>query len=231
MHAGFAGDRRISELNLVNHTRMKLGIYGYDSVHLPDYLVNKKVATGTDVIAIGKAGVDATTIVNNIDAGTNSFRVIKNPATEGNLFLLISDQQNADLFKAKNHTGAIIHTHHKLAHDYKYINTKVRQFEELTFFVGNTGRKVEKGASIFSLYSVVNREKKKELVSGVDDMQISYGIGTRGVGKYLPAREVTAALLWDMVTVVAVDLKMRGPGTKVHRLYINLREYVRPKNK
>jgi Tfp pilus assembly protein PilW len=232
MHAGFTGCRKISELDLTNHTNISFefanSIYGYASNNLPRYLSNK-VASGTDVIVIKKATADITAITATSKKENTSIKVLQNPATEANQFLLISDCKNADLFIAENWTGNTITMRNKLNHDYQINNTQVSRFEEITFFISKTKRTTAKNEPIYSLYFSVNQNKKQELISEIISMKIVYGIDAQNQGKvteYLAATEITNKNLWDRVLSVVITLKPQN-GLKLPdqwKIYINLRE-------
>jgi len=225
MQAGFAGCRKISELNLSNHTGMIVGIRGYSSTHLPDYLFDSDIIKGTDIIVIGKASADSTSILDNVKRGITSFLVEKNPTTEGNRFLLISDCKNADLFEAKNWGVKKVFSGVELSNFYTRTNAEVRLFEELIFFISNTDRMDEKKRPIHSLYFSINRHRKQELIADVTDMQVNYGVDSNGSYKYLKARDIIDHKLWDRVSDVVIDLKMHSNLLSKHkRLYIKLRE-------
>jgi len=228
--AGFAGCRRVSELKLHNHTVMNFDeftiIRGYGSANIPDYLSDKAVS-GSDIVVITKASADFTQITSDIDIGSTSFKVIKNPATKTNPFLLISDCENADLLESNDSLGNRISFTNALDHAYAVKSSQVRSFEETSFFIGK--RLDEKRDPVYGLYFSINRRRRQELVSGISNMEIMYGISSNGLGlvtRYLKASEVDKARLWDKVLSVVIDLKVDSRlllGAK-SRVYIRLRE-------
>lgn len=233
MHAGFAGCRKISELDLHNHTFIDFkafnAIRGYASDKaVPSYLFGK-VVFGTDVIVISKADASVTKIIGDVDFGANKIIVEQNPATKGNLLLLIADCQHADLFVAENYRGNTVYVKGNLVNGYAAKNTTVSRFEELTFFVSNTGRLDSKNKPIYALYSSVNRHGKHELVSGVSNMQIYYGMDLGGhgvVSEYWRASQVDSFNLWESVLSVIIELEMQSYMSlaKKRKIYIKLRE-------
>lgn len=232
MHAGFAGCRKIHELDLTNHTSISFeftnSIYGYDSNHLPSYLSNK-VASGTDVIVIKKATADITKITTDAKKGSLSIKVLQNPATEANKILLMSDCENADLFIAKNWSGNTIVMNKKIYHAYQANNTQVSRFEEIAFFISKTKRFTLKNEPIYSLYFSINQNKKQELIPEIIGMKIVYGLAVQNQGKvteYLEASEISNKNLWDRVLSVVITLKPQNELTLLDqwKIYINLRE-------
>ncbi|MBU0744104.1 MAG: PilW family protein, partial [Gammaproteobacteria bacterium] len=101
---------------------------------------------------------------------------------------------------------------------------EVKGFKETAFFISDTRRVDKKNQPIYGLYSSINRGKKQELVSGVSEMQILYGVDIDGQGrvnKYLKASEVDD---WDRVLIVMIGLKFQGLRlTKQKNIYIRLR--------
>ena len=74
------------------------------------------------------------------------------------------------------------------------------------FFIGQTSRKTSLGKTINALYEMPIDNDKRELVAGVDDMQIQYGVtDTKGadISAYLPANQVSD---WEMVKSVKIAL-------------------------
>ena len=232
MVAGYAGCRKISELNLTNHTDMVFSslnaICGYDSNSLPNYLVGKVVA-GSDVVVITKANSDITSITADIKQGATSFKVGKNPATQTNRILLISDCKNGDLFTAKNWSSGTVTSKNALNSVYRDNNAQVARFEELAFFISDTGRVTAKKQPIYSLYFLINRGNRRELIPQISKMEIVYGVDPQGQGKvtnYLKAAAITAANLWDKVLSVKITLQPQHQSLalKQWQIYIKLRE-------
>jgi hypothetical protein len=218
MQAGFAGCRKVSELNLSNHVQVKytamgFGIRGYNSFYLPNYLLNKHIVVGTDVIVIGKASSHAVSILKDVKKGAFSLPVAVSSVTKSKHILLISDCKNADLFDTEMAKTF-------LAHDYQQEKTQVRLFEELAFFIGRHSDR--KNHPLPSLYICTNRGYAEELVSDVSDMKIYYGANVNGSYQYLRAPNIVA---WDKVLGVIIDLKMHSNKLVKHRrIYVKLRE-------
>lgn len=80
-------------------------------------------------------------------------------------------------------------------------------FEQFALFVGPTGRKNKLGKTIYALYEKSVSGPKHELVAGVEDMKISYGVvnqlGDRNIADYLAADDVQD---WKKVRAVKIAL-------------------------
>ena len=228
MHAGFAGCRNLTELNLINHTTLDFTVIrGYSSECVPKYL-QRVVAPDTDVIVITKANSDIAEVLADVAVGANRVKVQDHPATSGNQYLLIADCVNAELFVSKNFTGNIVITEDNLHSVYRAGSSQVSRFEELAFFISDTGRMTAANQPIHSLYFSTNRGNKRELISAISDMKIVYGVDIHGQGrvaKYLKAQTVTELKLWSRVLAVVITLQPQHSllTVKPWQVYIKLR--------
>lgn len=219
-HAGFAGCRKLSELNLTNNTDIKFTtsdvIRGY---------------ANPDIIVITKANADITKIVANIEAGATSIRVEENPATEANKVLLISDCKNGELLIADNHKNKTINFKEPLKYSYTAENTLVSRVENIAFFISKAQYHTTKKKPIYSLYLSINNKEKQELIPEISNMQVEYGVDTEGHGKVtqrLDATKITADNLWEKVLSVVITLTPQNQllTLKQWKIYIKLRERI-----
>lgn len=236
--AGYAGCRKLGELQFTNSLgqsgfdfSVANSLRGYDSAHLPSYLVGH-VVPNSDVIIIQKADVDTTNILADVQQNTTSIKVEHNPATEYNTILLISDCCCADLFIAKNWFGNMVRSKQPITHSYKKNTAEISRFEEIAYFIGDTKRLDPAGQHIYGLYEMINGGNARELVEGIKSMQISYGFATRGgggaVSRYYKASEIHDQQLWGQVVSVMITLrqqtKARIAAGLPWNIYIKLRE-------
>jgi len=233
MQAGFAGCRRISELELTNHTNINFTtedvIHGYDSNSAQNlsYLAKQKIISGTDVVVITKANSDITNVTNIAGHGT-SIEVEKNPATEGNRFLLLSDCKNADLFIAESDKSKTIKFKNETRHPYSANKTYLARVERIAFFISKVSYPAPKNKPIYSLYFLINSGEKQELIPEISNMQIIYGVDTQRQGKvteHLKAAEITNRGLWSKVLSVMIILTPQNKflASKQWKIYIKLR--------
>ncbi len=203
------------------------GLKGYNSGNLPDYL-HGKVTPGTDIIVIDKADSGITSLTEDINDSTNIIKVQDNPATKGNPWLFISDCKHSNKFKALSFASKTITTEIELK-NYKKLDTEVAQYTKVAYFIGQTPYKSKIGRAIYALYSITNNGKKEELVDGISNMQIKYGVDTDGdgiVNDYYSANEVTN---WNKVLSVYITLYLdtdKGK-TKQWKTYIALKQRVK----
>lgn len=227
--AGFAGCRKITEVNFVNHTGFDFSlansIHGYASEHLPDYLEGK-VVPQTDVIVIQTAAYDLTRVIAPVNKNTATVKVKQNPAQKNSLTLLIADCVNAELFTAKNYIGDSVVATSKFINAYDPGVTEVGRYEEVAYFIGDSGRLDAKGKPVYSLYVISNQGNRQELIANVISMQIKYGVAPNTiVSKYYTTSEMQSLHLWEKVRSVDICLQFAFKnGSKSMHFYIPLYE-------
>lgn len=196
IHAGFAGCRNISELKIHNHTNLH-----FDFMHpIKSYAVNH-----SDVLVITKANTAITDISKDFEKNTNSIKVTKNPATEGNTLLLLSDCQNADLFSISDYNNKkIINLINIIENSYSINSAVIGRFEEMTFFIAKTRRLNAKNMPIYSLFLSINHKDKEELIPEITNMQINYEINN--TAQDLTTEQINNLNLWSQITAIKITL-------------------------
>jgi type IV pilus assembly protein PilW len=206
------------------------GYLGYDSYNLPNFLRNKNILNNTDVIVIQKADSNITHLTKNVSPPTNKISVENNPASINNLWLSISDCTTNNIFQADNYVGKTINSNAPIRHIYKKSDTEVASFTEIAYFVSEASYKDEDGKPVYSLYSLTNGSKnpganKQELIAGVKNMKITYGLDTDNDGtvdSYYSADQIST---WDKVRSIAITLQLEERREhKQWQIYIALRE-------
>lgn len=241
--AGYAGCGKLVNLDVKNNTNFSFiadnNIRGFSSNNLPSQLQKYQIVANSDVVVIQKADEGASRVTDNeIKVGATEFHALENPATIYNNFLLLSDCRKADLFTAQNIGGKAIQTQTPIAHAYQEGAAQVGRFTEIAYFISssNSENKIQ-GASKTGLYYAVNYGDKEELLDGVKNMQIRYGVVNKesgNVDNYLDADAVSAGNLWQKVTSVILTItpdaassgSVSSGSTKVQTwdIYIKLRE-------
>jgi type IV pilus assembly protein PilW len=210
-------------------TNIKDGIRGYDVNHLPFYLRDKSIVTGSDTLVIKKADANITSLTQNVATKSSSIKVKNNPATQSNAWLLISDCEHADLVAAKNFTGNTISLTTTVSHAYKMADAEVAQFNEISYFISPTSNVDANGKTIYALYKIINGSMnasahKMELVDGIVNMQIQYGVDISGNG--IPDAYYFSSQIkdWSKVKSVRIVLYMPYEGQiKQIPVYVALR--------
>jgi type IV pilus assembly protein PilW len=138
--------------------------------------------------------------------------------------LIVSDCSNVDIFRATNVSKdpndkgiTIAHamngnTDNKLSKAYTK-GADVMSYRETTFFVG-ASHAADCTDPCRGLWRRLGGEDPQEILQGVQDMQIHYGIdtsGTRALDHYMTAEEVTDEDAWGSVVAVRIDLLLVSP--------------------
>ncbi|MFA6409559.1 MAG: PilW family protein [Gammaproteobacteria bacterium] len=221
--AGYAGCARLQDLQKAKHyTEHASALFnftaenslrGFTSQYPPAYLQDK-IIPGNDILVVQSAASSVTRTYDSVVG--SSFLVAANPATPSNKVLLLSTCQNAELFTSKETGGQVItlQNDEKLRYNYAVKEQpEVGSFTEIAYFIGDSGSFDVKGAPLYSLYEVINRGNKEEVLGGVNSMQIRYGIDLKGRGvidNYLTAAEVDNLKAWIRVKSVKITLQLRS---------------------
>ena len=181
-----------------------------------------KALEGTDVITLRRASGVGTRLVGNMETDNANIQIEDNKAglIAGDT-LLLSDCVSADIFRATNVSSGgnkttVAHannmnTNNKLSKAYGR-EAELMAFEAVTYFVRDTGRKTSLGEPIRALWvqrNFANRNDASaaamELVEGIENMQIEYGM--EGENVMVAADAVTD---WSKVTRVRFSLLLQS---------------------
>ncbi|WP_373093083.1 PilW family protein, partial [Zhongshania sp.] len=190
---------------------------------------------GTDLVHLQRASDEFLTITGNLAPDNANIKVENNKikVMQGD-FIMVSDCFSGDTFRVTNspkqadegvatftHAIGTSNTANRLSKIYTG-EAEVFGFEIIDFFIGDTGRKSSAGNPINALYmrqrglgsgGVVSAPI--ELVEGIENMQLSYGVDTnndRGVDVYQTAAEVAS---WATVLSVRIELTFYGSTDNV----------------
>ncbi|MCK4609213.1 MAG: PilW family protein [Gammaproteobacteria bacterium] len=202
-------------------------IMGFSSNNVPGYLQGK-VAAGTDVIIIQAAAAGITHLTEDINNPTDTIKVANNPASKTNPLLLISDCSHYNKITSASYGGKTIKLEGASINNYQIADTEVAIYAETAYFIAETADKNDHGKAIYALYEEVNQGEQDELIDGVRNMQIIYGVDTNGddrVNSYLRAAEIKD---WSKVLSVAITLYFQTDNDKLKpwQIYIALQEKV-----
>lgn len=182
-------------------------------------------APGTDVIVLRKAASNSMRLVKNMKSDNANIQIAKNSAGfKAGDILVISDCVSSDVFRAGNvsaSSGEVTITHpesvnssSKLSKVYG-VDAEILAFQNVGYFVKDTGRKSPGGQSIRALYQVAGTEVPVELTEGVHDLQIEYGLRSGSdsvVSKYVSG---SSGIDWGKVVSVRFSLLMQSADNTV----------------
>lgn len=183
---------------------------------------NVSAAENTDIIQVRKASNSGARVVEKGNGASAEIKVSKNAGfTQGDT-LLISDCLNADIFNVTNVVNNNNSSFVTLAHANNQnidnrlsklygSDAEVMVFERVTYFVGENGRVSSNGRALRSLFKRVQTSGTNtaslEVVDGIEDMQITYGVDTTGnrqVNEYRTAKNITGNN-WSRVVSVNIQ--------------------------
>jgi type IV pilus assembly protein PilW len=178
---------------------------------------------GTDVLVVRKASSLGSHLNANMTSATSDILLSDANAAqlEVNDYAIIADCTDADIFKVSAvGAGAPVSISHTLSLRKAYTtDAEIMAFESTYYYIRDTERHTKNGLPIYSLYMKTRSagsggySAPVELVEGVQNMKIRFGIDTTGfgeVGKYVKATDMTTS---DWGNIVSVELNLLVAGT------------------
>ena len=184
---------------------------------------------GSDTISLKRGSKKYLTITGNLSPNNANIQVEDNTAGfVKDDFVMVTDCSSGDVFRITNTPkmagqGQTTVTHSNASNSDNRLSkiysgeAEIFGFETIDFYIGDTGRKSSAGNPINALFS---RQRTLgsggvtgapvELVEGVEDMQLSYGVDTgsdRAVDVYRAAVDVVD---WSKVLSVRIELLLYG---------------------
>jgi type IV pilus assembly protein PilW len=215
----------------------KTPIAGENDVSALTTIGGKTLVPGSDTITLrgsGMVGVsyigDDQPLAEDIPLTSANYTIV-----EGNL-VMIGDCQAINIVRAtKDTTSSLVK--HALTSDGSAFNTSdslTKQFGSdaivakpfiNTFFVADSGRTNHEGDSVMSLYVLTMYDDVYELVEGVSDLQVTYGVDTNpgsddgalSSNRYMNAKQVSDANMWDSVVSARVSLLVDSVDAAVNK--------------
>ena len=207
-----------SDLEKINAIR------GYDAgsgswlPSLPTQLTSLPM-NNTDVFYVRFSSPLATPLVNEMLSKNDTIRVDDRMTIADNDYLVINDCDSVDLFRASSGSSNTLINHAagqntsaELSQAYT-TTAHVAKFESYAYYIAQTGRNNLNGDPIPALFRMDIAGNAVELVEGVENMQITYGLDTDNDGSV--DRLSTANVIstdpadnnsWDKVKTVNISL-------------------------
>jgi type IV pilus assembly protein PilW len=175
---------------------------------------------GTDIITIRHGGECGADLTGNMEVMNANIQITggSDCGFEQNDYLLITDCQTADLFRASSvsASGNITIAHASNVNTTNFLSkaygsgSTILKFVQATYFVGT---KPADGNA--SLYRIKNFDKDEtpqveELIENIEDMQLEYGVDTGSDGIVDSYRSASAVTNWDRVLSVRLNLLVRS---------------------
>lgn len=199
-------------------------LVGHDNVAASnDY----NAVAGTDFVVIQRAAPSPAQLSGNLDPNNANIQIVSNPAGLGaGDFVFLTDCVDADLFEATsvsaNPSGDITIAHGSNVNDNPKLSkiygsdAELLGFQSIAYFVRDSGRDTPGGEDINSLYIKARNlgggtaPIARELVEGVEDMQLTYGEDTDGDNSVDVYRTAANVGDWSAVLSVRIELLMQS---------------------
>ena len=200
-------------------------IEGMDNVTAGTTIGGKTVITGSDVIMLRGGNANGGELLEEKAANANVKLVSNVGNWQADDVLMVTDCTNMDIFKATTVSSGsspitIAHANNKnsdnkLSKIYEE-GASVLSYREMSYFLSLR----DGNAALPSLYRRIGSGTPEELVEGIQDMQILYGVDTsstdnRQVDDYLTAAQVTAQSRWPDVVSVQMNLLLASNENNV----------------
>ncbi len=174
---------------------------------------------GTDVVRIRGAGDSLLGLVGNtVPVNANIQTTVAKGYFQAGDILMITDCQGLDIFRAttvsqSGKQSTIAHSNSQNSSNFLSKpygpSAFVLKFKSNTYFIRDTTRDNAAGDDILALYGLDNTDPAAvpiELVDGVEDMQITYGVDGDGNGQVDSFVAAGAVTTWSNVLAVKISL-------------------------
>ncbi len=189
------------------------------SPELPTNLKNQ-VKAGTDVITIKRAASQYQNLNANMLASSDNLTIAQAlPNFKTNDLAFITDCESTDIFKATVSSNGLSIQHKlpennsaNLSKSYQ-TDAKIMRYENKHFYIGDTGRTNNSGNTIYALYSMDMSGNAVEMMAGVENLQLTFGVDQTGDGSinhYDNAKKVNDDQQWDRVISVRAQVLMNS---------------------
>ena len=183
------------------------------------------IVDGTDILTVISTTLEDTSLETDMaaaDTSPLSLLAVSDNLQSGSV-AIITDCENADLFQVTAADSDSISHSATLSKPYLASSTRIMSLQNMTYSVETTPRTDESGAAVQSLYETPAGGTRVEIMTGVEDMRVSYGEDTDNDGE---ADQYTDSTVSSGVSVVSVRLRLlvstgRAIGPAL-RPYVNL---------
>ena len=189
------------------------------------------ILAGTDVIVVrSTVGVGAYVIQQPGNTSADLKVSVPNDLAVGDI-AMVTDCTNATVFQITGPTGCCTNNNinnNNVVHNtgtaspgnstndlgHNFVNGEISKMQTQTYFI-RTGANGSPALWVYDNYQPVSGSNPAELVGGVENMQIQYGIDTNSdwaVDSYVTADAVTD---WNKVVAVRISLLMASPDNNI----------------
>lgn len=216
--AGFVGCAKLTDdfsyylhdknkqLNLANSLQGFSADHEHSMLSVIPETIQRQIKIGSDGVAVRKMHVNRASLVSAV-TGSHEIIVSTKPLFEVGDKLLIANCLHGDVFQVAATThGADYQTLISVTSlRYRYeMPAEIGQIIEEVFYIRDTGRLSKAGYPILALYRFDYRGIEEELIAGIENMRIYYGVlSEQGKIDYLPAAKIVQ---WQQVRMLYIEL-------------------------
>lgn len=180
------------------------------------------------LILTGMSADGIANIVGNIGPTNANFQIDRNPGFRAGDLILVTDCVNGHLVRAttvSSGSGTVAVAHAANANrpgQFRFDAAEgamAARFQQQAFYLRDTGRVNAAGQPVISLFRMIfnlsgGAPRVEELVEGVEDMRILYGVDTTGRDPATVMQYVPAELVGDWFNVVSVRIQILVSSTE-----------------
>jgi type IV pilus assembly protein PilW len=225
--AGYQGCASENSVTMTNRVKNPSNVLIYDtpilgfdgltssfSPALPSNLVGKSVAN-SDVIEVRMAANTNVQLDDDMNLPNNPIHVYDRLNIQAGDVLMISNCKMGDIFVAGSDSNATVITHSSNNNTSNDLSTsytagaQIMRYIYYGFYVKNTGRVNSQTQPIYALARIDLNGNEQELVDGVEQMRIRYGVDTNNdnaADTYQTATEVNTGDNWNNVISLKINL-------------------------
>lgn len=207
--AGYIGCSNITGTNMPAQFRLQK-IAGISSSQIPAGLpasIAKKIKPGSDAIMVTRLKPVINKIASKIPAASDSLNLQVPLRLQEQQQYFISDCSHLEQFKIHlDRKQNMIKLNPPIAAEFKE-NAQLSELQQELYFISDTKRKNALGQTIYALnhYFINRSHTPHELIEGVEEMKIFYGLVINQQLHYLTAAEMTDKA-WPLIKVVRLHL-------------------------
>lgn len=180
------------------------------------------------LILTGMSADGIANIVGNIGPTNANFQIDRNPGFRAGDLILVTDCVNGHLVRAttvSSGSGTVTISHAANANrpgQFRFDAAEgamAARFQQQAFYLRDTGRVNAAGRPVISLFRMIfnlsgGAPRVEELVEGVEDMRILYGVDTTGRDPATVMQYMPAELVGDWFNVVSVRIQLLVSSTE-----------------
>lgn len=190
-----------------------------------DTNTSNAIVDGTDILTVISTTLEDTFLSADMATATSEVPLTSPGNLQVNDPVMITDCENADIFRVATIGGGPSLTYSgTLSKPYLASSTRIMSLQNTTYSVETTNRVDESGTAVQSLFETPAGGTRVEIMTGVEDMRISYGEDTDNDGQADEYNIESAVSSWASVVSVRLRLLV-GTGRAIGpalRPYVNL---------